>query len=308
MRPRRSPPDRRCRVSCPRPASWPAPCSACPVAAATPGPGPQVVGRLGDVRQEGHPGHGHVVAEVAGELVGIRGAAQVLEQRGVDDVADLVVGAAHHPARRAATTQRRSDSSMGAPVPRSVATDRPPSSPSSRNTPPPWHPGGTRTTAQRQGRRRTSRATVRCRWWGLTVGVCVPRRPPAHRGPVQGRVRLQPAGDQPAAIAELTRRINAGEDVVLLGATGTGKSATTAWLIEQVQRPTLVMAPNKTLAAQLANEFRELLPNNAVEYFVSYYDYYQPEATSRRRTPTSRRTPRSTTRSSGCATARPTHC
>ena len=65
---------------------------------------------------------------------------------------------------------------------------------------------------------------------------------------------------------------------MLLGATGTGKSATTAWLIEQVQRPTLVMAPNKTLAAQLANEFRELLPNNAVEYFVSYYDYYQPEA------------------------------
>ena len=88
-----------------------------------------------------------------------------------------------------------------------------------------------------------------------------------------------PAGDQPAAIEELTRRINAGErDVVLLGATGTGKSATTAWLIEKLQRPTLVLAPNKTLAAQLANEFRELLPNNAVEYFVSYYDYYQPEA------------------------------
>jgi len=88
-----------------------------------------------------------------------------------------------------------------------------------------------------------------------------------------------PSGDQPQAIAELTARINAGEtDVVLLGATGTGKSATTAWLIEQVQRPTLVLAHNKTLAAQLANEFRELLPNNAVEYFVSYYDYYQPEA------------------------------
>jgi excinuclease ABC subunit B len=88
-----------------------------------------------------------------------------------------------------------------------------------------------------------------------------------------------PAGDQPTAIAELTRRIRAGEqDIVLLGATGTGKSATAAWLVEQVQRPTLVMAPNKTLAAQLANEFRELLPNNAVEYFVSYYDYYQPEA------------------------------
>ena len=90
---------------------------------------------------------------------------------------------------------------------------------------------------------------------------------------------FKPAGDQPAAIAELTERITNGEkDVVLLGATGTGKSATTAWLIEQVQRPTLVLVQNKTLAAQLANEFRELLPNNAVEYFVSYYDYYQPEA------------------------------
>jgi len=90
---------------------------------------------------------------------------------------------------------------------------------------------------------------------------------------------FQPAGDQPDAIKELASRVNAGEsDIVLLGATGTGKSATTAWLIEQVQRPTLVLAPNKTLAAQLANEFRELLPNNAVEYFVSYYDYYQPEA------------------------------
>lgn len=89
----------------------------------------------------------------------------------------------------------------------------------------------------------------------------------------------QPSGDQPAAIADLERRVTAGEkDVVLLGATGTGKSATTAWMIEKLQRPTLVMAPNKTLAAQLANEFRELLPNNAVEYFVSYYDYYQPEA------------------------------
>ena len=88
-----------------------------------------------------------------------------------------------------------------------------------------------------------------------------------------------PSGDQPEAIADLARRINDGEqDVVLLGATGTGKSATTAWLIEQVQRPTLIMAHNKTLAAQLASEFRELLPNNAVEYFVSYYDYYQPEA------------------------------
>jgi excinuclease ABC subunit B len=90
---------------------------------------------------------------------------------------------------------------------------------------------------------------------------------------------FKPAGDQPSAIANLTERVNRGEpDIVLLGATGTGKSATVAWLIEQVQRPTLVLAPNKTLAAQLANEFKELLPNNAVEYFVSYYDYYQPEA------------------------------
>ncbi|MET7638965.1 excinuclease ABC subunit UvrB [Streptomyces sp. NPDC005438] len=89
----------------------------------------------------------------------------------------------------------------------------------------------------------------------------------------------QPSGDQPTAIADLERRVKGGEkDVVLLGATGTGKSATTAWMVERLQRPTLVMAPNKTLAAQLANEFRELLPNNAVEYFVSYYDYYQPEA------------------------------
>ncbi len=89
----------------------------------------------------------------------------------------------------------------------------------------------------------------------------------------------QPSGDQPTAIAALAERVKAGQqNVVLLGATGTGKSATTAWLIEQVQRPTLVMAPNKTLAAQLTNEFRELLPHNAVEYFVSYYDYYQPEA------------------------------
>jgi excinuclease ABC subunit B len=101
--------------------------------------------------------------------------------------------------------------------------------------------------------------------------------------PTQGRFRVvsefEPSGDQPTAIKELSERVNAGEkDVVLLGATGTGKSATTAWLVEQVQRPTLVMAPNKTLAAQLANEFRELFPDNAVEYFVSYYDYYQPEA------------------------------
>lgn len=90
---------------------------------------------------------------------------------------------------------------------------------------------------------------------------------------------FEPSGDQPTAIAQLDARLNRGErDVVLMGATGTGKSATAAWLIEKQQRPTLVMAPNKTLAAQLANELRQLLPNNAVEYFVSYYDYYQPEA------------------------------
>ena len=89
----------------------------------------------------------------------------------------------------------------------------------------------------------------------------------------------KPAGDQPKAIAELAKRLEEKErDIVLLGATGTGKSATAAWLIEKTQRPTLVMAPNKTLAAQLANELSSLLPNNAVEYFVSYYDYYQPEA------------------------------
>jgi excinuclease ABC subunit B len=89
----------------------------------------------------------------------------------------------------------------------------------------------------------------------------------------------QPSGDQPTAIADITRRIEGGEkDVVLLGATGTGKTASVAWAVEQLQRPTLVMQPNKTLAAQFANELRQLLPNNAVEYFVSYYDYYQPEA------------------------------
>ncbi len=90
---------------------------------------------------------------------------------------------------------------------------------------------------------------------------------------------MVPAGDQPQAIAEMEKRIRSGaEDTVLLGATGTGKTATVAWLSERLQRPALVMLPNKTLAAQFANELREMLPNNAVEYFVSYYDYYQPEA------------------------------
>ncbi|WP_234992790.1 excinuclease ABC subunit UvrB [Varibaculum vaginae] len=97
--------------------------------------------------------------------------------------------------------------------------------------------------------------------------------------PFKVQAPYQPSGDQPQAIAELTQRINDGEkDIVLLGATGTGKSATSAWLVEQVQRPTLIMEPNKTLAAQMAAELRELFPDNAVEYFVSYYDYYQPEA------------------------------
>src|SRR4051794_39227967 len=89
----------------------------------------------------------------------------------------------------------------------------------------------------------------------------------------------QPSGDQPAAIEEIVHRVKGGvEDVVLLGATGTGKTATVAWVAEQVQRPILVMQPNKTLAAQFANELRQLFPHNAIEYFVSYYDYYQPEA------------------------------
>ena len=88
-----------------------------------------------------------------------------------------------------------------------------------------------------------------------------------------------PSGDQPTAITDIERRILAGEkDVVLLGATGTGKTASIAWAVEKLQRPTLVMQPNKTLAAQFANELRQLMPNNAIEYFVSYYDYYQPEA------------------------------
>ena len=97
--------------------------------------------------------------------------------------------------------------------------------------------------------------------------------------PFQVITDMVPAGDQPQAIAEITRRIQAGDtDTVLLGATGTGKTASVAWIAERLQRPVLVMLPNKTLAAQFANELREMLPNNAVEYFVSYYDYYQPEA------------------------------
>ena len=125
----------------------------------------------------------------------------------------------------------------------------------------------------------------RCTWVGTVGGR-------SYRGcmrPISELVRtvapfeviadFQPSGDQPQAITELEERIRAGEkDVVLLGATGTGKSATTAWLVERLQRPTLVLAHNKTLAAQLDSEFKDFFPNNAVSYFVSYYDYYQPEA------------------------------
>ncbi len=97
--------------------------------------------------------------------------------------------------------------------------------------------------------------------------------------PFKVEADYEPSGDQPAAIAEITKRLQGGEqDIVLLGATGTGKTATVAWVAEQVQRPILVMQPNKTLAAQFANELRQLFPSNAIEYFVSYYDYYQPEA------------------------------
>ncbi|HEX8006135.1 MAG TPA: excinuclease ABC subunit UvrB [Trebonia sp.] len=97
--------------------------------------------------------------------------------------------------------------------------------------------------------------------------------------PLKVITEMVPAGDQPGAITEIERRMRAGEkDTVLLGATGTGKTATVAWIAERLQRPVLVMLPNKTLAAQFANELREMLPGNAIEYFVSYYDYYQPEA------------------------------
>src|SRR6201986_2486100 len=97
--------------------------------------------------------------------------------------------------------------------------------------------------------------------------------------PFEGVTEMTPAGDQPAAIAQISERIRDGEkETVLLGANGPGKTATVAWVAERLQRPVLVMLPNKTLAAQFANELREMMPHNAVEYFVSYYDYYQPEA------------------------------
>jgi excinuclease ABC subunit B len=113
---------------------------------------------------------------------------------------------------------------------------------------------------------------------------------------------MVPSGDQPRAIAEMERRVNSGDrDTVLLGATGTGKTATVAWLAERVQRPVLVMLPNKTLAAQFANELREMLPHNAVSTSSPTTTTTSPRRTSRRPTPTSRRTPRSTT--SGAAAA-----
>lgn len=151
---------------------------------------------------------------------------------------------------------------MGAARPLTVPPGHPPSCPSG--------PVGERTPVRRQRTRRPVSVVA------ATLRTMEPTRA-VH--PFEVISEYKPSGDQPGAIADLSARINAGEtDVVLLGATGTGKSATTAWLVEAVQRPTLVLAHNKTLAAQLANEFRELFPNNAVEYFVSYYDYYQPEA------------------------------
>ncbi len=128
--------------------------------------------------------------------------------------------------------------------------------------------------------------------------------------PFEVHADFEPGGDQPAAIAELERRIKAGEqDVVLLGATGTGKTATVAWLAERLQRPMLVMQPNKTLAAQFATELRQFFPDNAVEYFVSYYDYYQPEAyVPQSDTYIEKDSSLNGRRSNACATPRPTHC
>lgn len=115
---------------------------------------------------------------------------------------------------------------------------------------------------------------------GRTVGLMRPVTDIVRKvAPFKVVSDFAPSGDQPEAIDDITRRIEAGErDVVLLGATGTGKTATIAWAVEKLQRPTLVIEPNKTLAAQFANELRHFFPDNAVEYFVSYYDYYQPEA------------------------------
>src|SRR5215831_19563256 len=136
------------------------------------------------------------------------------------------------------------------------------------------------------GAREEDRGRACCQPWRKPSGA--PERSGAVRpvsdlqrsvAPFKVITDMVPAGDQPRAINEMERGIRAGTtDTVLLGATGTGKTATVAWLAERLQRPVLVMLPNKTLAAQFANELREMLPDNAVEYFVSYYDYYQPEA------------------------------
>ena len=137
----------------------------------------------------------------------------------------------------------------------------------------------------------------------MPVKMGIPADQGASSPPFRVVSDFSPAGDQPKAIEAMSDGVLRGERFqTLLGITGSGKSATIAWTIEQVQKPTLVIAPNKSLAAQLANEFREFFPDNRVEYFVSYYDYYQPEAYMAAWTPTSRRTRRSTTRSSGCAT------
>ena len=129
----------------------------------------------------------------------------------------------------------------------------------------------------------------------------------------QNRFKLEApyalAGDQPRATDALAEGILRGDRAqTLLGVTGSGKTMAMARVVELVQKPTLVLCHNKTLAAQLCAEFREFFPNNAVEYFVSYFDYYQPEAYVPLTEPTSRKTPRSTTRSSGCAIRRPSRC
>ncbi|CAM5720641.1 UvrABC system protein B [Streptomyces glaucescens] len=162
--------------------------------------------------------------------------------------------------------------------PASPPTPRPARSVTRHTAPRPRQPAPSTTRSRTPAKDPLIRTRCQC-----GAGTADRMRPVSHdrttAAPFEVVSSYQPNGDQPAAIADLARRVEAGEkDVVLLGATGTGKSATTAWMIEELQRPTLAMAPNKTLAAQLANEFRELLPHNAVEYFVSYYDYYQPEA------------------------------
>jgi excinuclease UvrABC helicase subunit UvrB len=120
---------------------------------------------------------------------------------------------------------------------------------------------------------------------------------------------FKPQGDQPQAIEKLVQGIEKNKrDQVLLGVTGSGKTFTMANVIARINKPSLVIAPNKTLAAQLYNEFRELFPDNAVRYFVSYYDYYQPEATCRQPTRTLRKTPPSMTKSTNCATPQPKPC